>query len=189
MAEVKTGSPIGHPGSSIRHRFNYFGASGGECGEGAAGITASASSQSLEKRPRPPNVAFTNPLRRNNGERARNPNIVAFAQGDVEPFLGNAFRSPRVLGNDGFDSCVNRCWVCALFQIDQCSRHPCVRIGRNQFERPIQNCSEVSVATLVFISEGQLLEEEEIARVQLQGALKIRRGFLPPTFSSIDETS
>ena len=166
-----------------------FAASSGKCGASDGCITASASSQSLEKRPRPPNVAFTNPLRRNNGERARNPNIVAFAQGDVEPFLGNAFRSPRVLGNDGFDGCVNRCWVCALFQIDQCSRHPCVRIGRNQFERPIQNCSEVSVATLVFISEGQLLEEEEIARVQLQGARKILGGFLPPTLPSSNEAS
>src|SRR6202030_2331170 len=138
-------------------------ANSSECGRGAAGIPADVSRQGPGKGPGPPNAAFTNPLRRNKSERAGDLEVVAFAQGDVEPSRSNVFCRQRILDNDRVDGCTSGSWICALFQIDQCSRQPCVRIGRNQFERPVQNCTEVSIAALRFVSEGQLLEEEEVA--------------------------
>src|SRR4029077_4443098 len=108
---------------------------------------------------------------------------------DVEPSVGQGCGSRRVFSNDGLDGYMSGFWIPTLCGIDRCSRHPCLRVERNEFERLIQNCSEISITALVFITEGQLLEQEDVARIQLQGALKIVYGFLPPPLPSINKTS
>src|SRR4029077_13102013 len=166
-----------------------FGASSGECVAGDDPITASAGSQGLEIGARQPNATGTNSLRRSRGERERDAAVITLAQRDVEPSFGQGCGSCRVFSDDGLDGCMNWFWICALCQIDRCSGHPCLRVQREEFERLIQKCSEISIMALEFITEGQLLEQKDVPRIQLKGALEIVGGFLPPPLSSINITS
>ena len=61
-------------------------------------------------------------------------------------------------------------------------------IGRHDCQRSIIGSGFVGVATLPSVNQSELLENEKVARVQLNGALKIARCFFPMAFASIDET-
>src|SRR5204862_7016816 len=63
-----------------------------------------------------------------------------------------------------------------------------VRIGRHDGQRSIVASGFLDVATLPAVSQSQLLENEKVARVQLECALKVAGCFFPTAFASIDET-
>src|SRR4029077_1963978 len=186
--QAKGDEPLGVVGVPAPS-FIHFGASNRESGAGNGRIAAKLRSHGLEVGARQPNAPNADPLSRNGGKRERQAAVIALAQGDIQPSLGEGCGSRRVFSNNGLDGRMNGFWISTPCEIDRCSRHPCLRVKRNEFEGLIQNCSEISITALVFIGEGQLLEQEDVARVQLQGALKIACGFLPPPLPSINKTS
>src|SRR5207248_2774857 len=72
-------------------------------------------------------------------------------------------------------------------QRKQRSEHASIRIGRNDRQCSIVSSGFLGVAMLRPVSQSELLENEEVARVQLKSALQVARCLCPMAFATIDE--
>src|SRR5205823_8571154 len=72
-------------------------------------------------------------------------------------------------------------------QRNQRPKYASIRIGRHDRECSIVDSGFGAVTQLRLVSQSEVLENEEVARVQLKGAFYVARCLFPMAFATIDE--
>src|SRR6185369_1582364 len=86
------------------------------------------------------------------------------------------------------DHLLQRARIGFPFEFDECASDASIEITRSQDQRPVQRCRHRPEFANFLITEGDLLENQKIARIKSESSLQASVGFLPTALASVHVT-
>src|SRR5438874_2442398 len=113
---------------------------------------------------------------------------IAFCQRAKEPYIGNTLNSFGIFRADLINCLVQGTSISFPIQYRESSRCLSLSIIWSNRQCEVLRRNLLGIATQVFVTECQLLQRQEVTRIQCHSALKIAHSFLVRTSPARDES-